>query len=123
MLRALLTRRPKQTSMPETTTIETDKPTDDVVMRFLTQGGATVELHRQDRRVRTLPGDSVRVMADGQTRISNGFNWRCLGCDAIGGGGRYGLGDRHFDEHKPSESRTQANEHAETCRSMPKRTA
>jgi len=104
-----------QTSAPQTD--------DNVVMRFLTQGGATVELHRQDRRVRTVPGNSVQIMANGETRISHGFNWRCLGCDAIGGGGRYGLGDRHFDFNQQDQARDEANKHATTCRAMPKPTA
>lgn len=121
-LTAIFTRRPRKET-PMTTTTTTDKPANDVLMRFLTQGGATVELHRQDQRVRTLPGSSVQLMPNGETRISHGFNWHCLGCDAIGGGGRYGLGDRHFDERHPNESRDEANAHAEKCRAMPKPTA
>jgi hypothetical protein len=59
-------------------------------------------------------------MPNGESRISNGFNWRCLGCDDIGGGGKYGLGDRHFDEYQPQQSRDEANQHATNCRAMPK---
>ncbi|MFF7190516.1 hypothetical protein ACFZAR_36095 [Streptomyces sp. NPDC008222] len=111
--------------MPEDTISETpaQETANDVVMRFLTQGGATVELHHQDKRVRTLPGSSVQVMPNGETRISHGFNWRCLGCGDIGGGGRYGLGDRHFDRFQKDEARNEANQHATTCRAMPKPTA
>jgi hypothetical protein len=121
---ALLARR-KDTAMTATSDTQTPTPQaeDSVVMRFLTQGGATVELHRQDRTVRTLPGNSVQLMAGGQTRISHGSNWRCLGCDAIGGGGRYGLGDRHFDFNQKEQARDEANTHANTCRAMPKPTA
>lgn len=114
---AFRTRR-KETPMPETTTTATD----DVVMRFLTQGGAVVELHRQDRTVRHSLGRPTYLLANGKTRTSHGFNWRCLGCDEIGGGGRYGLGDNHFDEHEPNDSRDEANKHADQCRAMPKPT-
>ncbi len=118
---AFLTRR-KDPTMTDTTA-QTETITDDVVMRFLTQGGATVELHRQDYRLRTKPFNSIELLPNGESRISHGFNWRCLGCNAIGGGGRYGLNERHFDEHKPEESRDEANAHAANCRAMPKPTA
>lgn len=118
---AFLTRR-KETPVPDTTTTETSttQTDDNVLMRFLTQGGATVELHHQDKRVRTMPHSSVTVMPDGETRMSHGYNWRCLGCGAIGGGGRYGMGDNHFDQHQLGEARDEANSHATTCRAMPK---
>ena len=120
---AFLTRRKNTTPVDTAETANTaQQPTDDVVMRFLTQGGATIELHRQDYCLRTMPGNSVQLMPNNETRISHGFNWRCLGCDAIGGGGKYGLNERHFDEYRPNESRTEANEHAANCRAMPKPT-
>lgn len=118
---AFLTRR-KDPTMTDTST-QTEKTTDDVVMRFLTQGGATVELHRQTRTVNYEHGRPGYLLGNGQTRTSNGFNWQCLGCNAIGGGGRYGFGDNHFDEYAPEKSRTEANEHAAGCRAMPKPTA
>lgn len=117
-LPAFLARR-KDTAMPETTT-PAEKTADDVVMRFLTQGGATVELHSQTRTVNYQYGSPGYLIGNGETRVSNGFNWRCVGCNAIGGGGRYGFGDNHFDEYAPDKSRTEANEHAATCRAMPK---
>jgi hypothetical protein len=91
-----------------------------VVMQFLTQGGATVELRRQTRTVNYQYGSPGFLLGNGQTRVSNGFNWRCLGCNAIGGGGRYGLGDNHFDEYAPEKSRDEANEHATRCRALPR---
>lgn len=118
---AFLTRR-KDPTMTDTTT-QAEKTTDDVVMRFLTQGGATVELRRQIRTVNYEHGRPGYLLGNGQTRTSNGFNWQCLGCNAIGGGGRYGFGDNHFDEYAPEKSRTEANEHAAGCRAMPKPTA
>lgn len=123
---AFLTRRARQeTPTPEpVTAAETDAPQDDdnVLMRFITQGGATVELHRQDRTVRTQAG-SVYALPNGTSRLSHGFNWRCLGCDLIGGGGRYGLGGRHFDETQKFEARNEANQHATDCRALPKNAA
>ncbi|MFF9287533.1 hypothetical protein [Streptomyces griseosporeus] len=121
---AFLTRR-KEATMPETpTTVTTTPQTDtDVVMRFLTQGGATVELHHQVRTVRHIAGRPGYLLPDNQSRTSHGFNWRCLGCGSIGGGGPYGMGYHHFDEYEPNESRDEANEHAAQCRAMPKPTA
>ena len=120
---AFLTRR-KDTPMTSTITQTSAPQTDDnVVMRFLTQGGATVELRRQNRTVNYLYGQPGYLIGNGETRVSNGFNWRCLGCDDIGGGGRYGFGDKHFDEDHPSRSRDEANAHASSCRAMPKPTA
>lgn len=89
-----------------------------VVMQFLTQGGATVELHHQTRTVNYLPGQPGHLMSDGEKRVSNGYNWRCLGCGSIGGGGRYGMGARHFDEYQLPECRDEANTHATACRAM-----
>ena len=118
-----LTRR-KDTPMADTTIPETPAPQVDAstVMRFLTLGGATIELHRQTRTVNYLPGQPGYLMGGGEKRVSDGFNWRCLGCGSIGGGGRYGFGDNHFDETYPRESRDEANTHASTCRAMPKPT-
>ncbi|WP_372344704.1 hypothetical protein [Streptomyces sp. KL116D] len=111
--------RRKEAAMPETVTDPT-KTEPNVLMRFLTQGGATVELHRQERRVRTRMGASSYLLPNDETRVSNGFNWRCLGCDSNGGRGRYGLGDGHFDETQQNDARDEANDHAERCRAMPK---
>jgi hypothetical protein len=110
--------------MTDTTTTQTPTPqTSDVVMQFLTQGGATVELHQQTRTVNWQYGQPGYLIGNGETRVSNGYNWRCLGCDSIGGGGRYGMGARHFDEGQLPECRDEANAHATTCRAMPKPTA
>lgn len=106
--------------MPEITTETVVDEANAVVMQFRTQGGAVVELHRQDRTLRTQYGASSVLLADGGTRLSHGFNWRCLGCYATGGRGRYGSGNRHFDEFHPEDSRDEANQHAGSCWSMPK---
>jgi hypothetical protein len=122
---ALLTRRKsvQEASPAPAAEAATDTTDDNVLMRFLTQGGATVELHRQTKAVRTMPGSSCTVLPDGEFRIADGFNWRCHGCNGTGGHGRYGMGPGHFDEYQISEARTEANTHATTCRAMPKPTA
>ncbi|MFD8516571.1 hypothetical protein ACFV27_37205 [Streptomyces antimycoticus] len=43
-LTAIFTRRPRKETPMTATTTTTDKPATDVLMRFLTQGGATVEI-------------------------------------------------------------------------------
>lgn len=84
-----------------------------VVMRFLTHGGATVQLHSQTFR-KAFP----RRDEDGEwtfdRRDAQGFNWRCTGCHTVGKdySGAY-------DEHRPRDSREDANAHAGTCRAMP----
>jgi hypothetical protein len=120
-LLSIFRRHTKENTVTETTNaVAAEMPTDEVVMRFRTQGGATVELHRQDYRLRTRP-DGV-LLPNGETRVSHGFNWRCCGCGAIGGGGRYGLNERHYDEWRPEKSRNEANAHAEHCRALPRPT-
>lgn len=89
---AFLTRRKDPTMTA--TTAQTEKTTDDVVMRFLTQGGATVELRKGSK-----PGRLV-------------YPYLCLGCDY------------EFDNYDSIvHARTEANEHAANCRAMPKPTA
>ncbi|MFE6474632.1 hypothetical protein [Streptomyces rochei] len=69
-------------------------PVNNVLMRFLTQGGATVELRKEHRRDRTV------------------YPYLCLGCDY------------EFDNYSSVvHARSEANAHAEGCRAMPKPTA
>lgn len=110
---------PKSTSTPQPQPSPAP-PTDDVVMRFLTVGGATVELHHQTRTVNYQYGRPGYLIGNGETRVSHGYNWRCLGCGSTGGGGRYGMGSRHFEDLQLSECRDEANQHATTCRAMPR---
>ena len=96
----------RHTPPPETSSPLTDPTDGQVVLRFLTQGAATVELHRD------------------QWDTSYRFNWRCLGCNTVGGGGPYGLQQpRGYIESEPTESRHDANQHATACRAMPQRLA
>ena len=89
---AFLTRR-KETTMTDTAT-SAPKPADNVLMRFLTQGGATVELRKESKSGRLV------------------YPYLCLGCDY------------EFDNYSSIVSaRGEANEHAAACRAMPKPTA
>ncbi|WP_108990426.1 hypothetical protein [Streptomyces coelicoflavus] len=89
---AFLTRR-KETTVPETTPAPAEAKSN-VLMRFLTQGGATVELRKEAK-----PGRLV-------------YPYLCLGCDY------------EFDNYDSIvHARGEANEHAATCRAMPKPTA
>ncbi|MEU5742048.1 hypothetical protein ABZ784_29155 [Streptomyces tendae] len=89
---AFLTRR-KETAVPETTTAPV-APKSNVLMRFLTQGGATVELRKEAKRGRLV------------------YPYLCMGCDY------------EFDNYSSIvDARGEANEHAASCRAMPKPTA
>jgi hypothetical protein len=91
-LPAFLARR-KETAVPETTPTPTTNKSN-VLMRFLTQGGATVELRKEPK-----PGRLV-------------YPYLCLGCDY------------EFDNYSSIvHARSEANAHAESCRAMPKPTA
>jgi hypothetical protein len=88
-LPALFARR-KETAVPETTTAPT-RTQPNVLMRFLTQGGATVEVSKKTKRDRVV------------------YPYLCLGC-------AYG-----FDNYSSvGPARDEANAHAEKCRAMPK---
>lgn len=83
-----LTRR-KETVMTEATAPARIEP--NVLMRFLTQGGAAVELRKEVKRGRVV------------------YPYLCLGCDY------------EFDNYSSVVSaREEANKHAEKCRAMPK---
>ena len=107
-----LFRRPKETTV--TTQPEPTITPEDVAMRFLTQGGATVELHTQTfhRPSNSRKDEDGRWVHDWHD--AQGFNWRCLGCATVGDD--YSA----YDEHKPNRSREDANSHADRCRSMPR---
>ncbi|MFB8182600.1 hypothetical protein ACFC8N_42755 [Streptomyces sp. NPDC055966] len=119
---AFLTRRARQeTPTPEpVTAAETDVPQDDdnVLMRFITQGGATVELH--PTRFTAKFDYRGAPYAVSEPYKVDGFNWRCTGCAAFGREDEtyYELGFR-----TRGEARDEANEHATACRSMPKNAA
>lgn len=88
------------------------------LMRFLTLGGAVVEVHNHRFRTRYLHG---RPYPDKESGEVDGFIWRCLGCAADGESdgadgpsidrGRYLPKELHL-------ARTDANTHAGQCRAM-----
>ncbi|MFF1499734.1 hypothetical protein ACFVZR_07620 [Streptomyces sp. NPDC058316] len=93
-----------------------------VIARYLTVGGATVDLAHGDRYYPTKDGI-------GETR--NHTSVACTGCQAseeishwfprVGSyGGRW---EEHHPEVADEQARAWAQTHAETCRAMPKPTA
>jgi hypothetical protein len=86
--------------MPDTTT---DKPASDVVMQFLTRGGATVQVTKEHR---TTFWDKANP-----TGTEARYPIHCLGCD---------YGDDNWSS--VVYARSDANQHATDCRAMPKPT-
>ena len=85
----------------------------EVLMRFLTQGGATVELYEHSWTER-YPATKY---SNAHSYDRTGFQWRCGGCDT---GGPHSYDSRAgYHESTPSESRQAANAHAAGCRAMP----
>lgn len=113
-----LTRRPRHTgSLPDQPTTHqnppADKPDRDVLMRFLTHGGAEVELRPA--------GYISRWAASGPPHAADphrveGFNWRCQGCRSYGREGDT-YNDPGYLERR--EAREEANSHAANCWAMP----
>jgi len=101
---------------PELKTADTDA----VIVRFLTVGGATVELrsHRFTTRWRPLKG---RPDVIAQPYEVDGYAWKCLGCDAYGRDPHSYEGDYLQDER--GKAREDANTHANGCRAMPRQGA
>lgn len=93
--------RRRETAMPETATPTKTEP--NVLMRFLTQGGAEVRV--------TVHGRFERTSFSGHTYGVTAHHWTCLGCTD---------GSDHYDRLDESDARTKANAHAEKCRAMPK---
>lgn len=106
---------PKSTSTPQPQPSPAP-PTDNVLMRFLTQGGATVELYPH-------AWTETHYNIDNKPRKQidrEGFEWRCLGCDETGADKNLRLRGAGYHERQPRESRDEANQHATTCRAMPR---
>lgn len=116
-LPAFLTRRREDTPMPETAS----GARDDIVMRFLTQGGAVVEVRTCRFRTRyTVKG---RPYISDEYREVNGSNWRCLGCGKQGDAAGYSYQAEPYLPDEADKARDDANGHAAGCRAMPKPTA
>lgn len=89
--------------------------TTSVVARYLTVGGATVEL--RNHRFSTEYTGRGRGYVGTQRHDVDGFTWTCQGCGTKGG-----TGFLREEPYLPTERRQandDANSHAETCRAMP----
>lgn len=91
---------------------------DPPLMRFLTLGGAVVEVVRYRFTTDYLPQGRPFVGHEGYRRDVDGFRWACRGCGCTG---------KHNDSYDPgyldseeSAARDDANAHAAACRSMPR---
>jgi hypothetical protein len=118
-LPAFLTRRREETPMPETAaTTETSAMPEETapapLIRFLTVGGAAVEVRRTRFITRWA---SCPPFAAAAPYEIDGFQWTCHGCGAYGREGET-YQDRNFRQEK--EARDDANGHAANCRAMPK---
>lgn len=100
--------------MPETTPVAETPADDNVLIHFLTVGGATVEVYPTRFVTRWA---SCPPFAAKEPYEIDGFQWRCGGCDAYGRQGETYL-DRCFRNR--AEARDDANDHAEKCRAMPR---
>jgi hypothetical protein len=110
--RATDSQSPTSTEIPAT--VAEAPATGNVLMRFLTLGGATVDVYAQAWTVRLYSGGEARE----QIR-ERGFQWVCRGCDQAGKDHRLGRG---YAETEPNCSRDAANDHAAECRAMSKPT-
>jgi hypothetical protein len=104
--------KPHQTTEPEPVPVAADP----VLMRFLTVGGATVELQRHCFTTRYTWQGRPYV---GDPRQVDGFVWKCLGCGADGKG-HISSWDGDYLPDERNEARGHANAHAHECRAMPR---
>ena len=104
--------------MVDTTTVTENTPApaqpDNTIARFLTLGGATVRMYPTRFITRWAGGPPF---AAAKPYEISGFQWECDGCGAYGREGET-YQDRNY--RRQAEARTEANEHANTCRAMPK---
>ncbi|MCG6496643.1 hypothetical protein [Kitasatospora sp. A2-31] len=92
------------------------------LMRFLTVGGAAVELWPHRFVTRYTHQGRPMVHSDRSTRECDGYRWSCAGCGATGKShGTDGIqfnGGLYLDVERDL-ARRDANTHATECRSMP----
>lgn len=89
-----------------------------IVMRFLTQGGATVEVrsHRFQTRYTHRGRPNVYSFDSSKTRTVDGYRWTCRGCGTCG---EIGISDYNYLDTEEGRARDDANAHAASCRAMP----
>ncbi|MFE2412332.1 hypothetical protein ACFXDE_28690 [Kitasatospora sp. NPDC059408] len=105
-------------SSTTTSTVWTAAWPENVLARYLTVGGAQIDLTSVRFRTRFLPKGRPYV-GDTYHEV-DGFTWKCNGCGTTGSVGVYG------DPYLPNErqdAHLDANAHANECRSMPKPTS
>jgi hypothetical protein len=90
-------------------------PDPDLLARFLTAGGAVVELRKVHFRTRYISRPCV--LPEGETRPCDGFTWRCHGCGVKGSAGT--IFTEPYLDGDEKQARDDANDHAARCRSMP----
>lgn len=109
-----------ETSTPPTRTAEPAAPAapSPVIARFLTLGGATVELRAT--RFTTHYTHQGRPYVSDTAHEVNGFTWYCHGCDDNGYNSNSLLyGETQYLPSEADRARNDANGHAGTCRAMP----
>jgi hypothetical protein len=89
-----------------------------VVTRFLTHGGATVELRAKRFATRTHPVKGRPDVLDEPYQV-DGYDWDCLGCGA-GSQDRSYWDEQGYLPKEQREARDDANDHASVCRATPK---
>ena len=90
-------------------------PDPDLLARFLTAGGAVVELRKV--HFRTCYISRPLVLPEGETRPCDGFTWTCHGCGVKGSASTI-FTEPYLDSDE-KQARGDANDHAARCRSMP----
>jgi hypothetical protein len=114
-LPAFLLRRREDTSMPEITEAAVpEQAADAPLIRFLTLGGAVVEVRKTRFVTRWESGPPFAVAKPYEI---GGFQWKCAGCGAYGREGDT-YNDPNYRQEK--EARDDANKHAAACHAMPK---
>ena len=119
MLASLISRRNTQQDAPapEQQPEPTAAVVDNTIARFLTQGGAIVRMYPTRFTTRWAGGPPFAAAKPYEV---SGFQWKCDGCGAYGREGDTYKDPNYRDQ---TEARTEANEHADTCRAMPQPTA
>lgn len=109
---------PDPTHRPKGNAVTTTDPTawpEGVIARYITIGGATVDLKTRPFTTRFLDGG--RPFAGAEYRTVKGLVWHCHGCDITGGFGPF---NEPYMPGERAQATRAANQHAETCRAMPK---
>ncbi|KMS81805.1 hypothetical protein ACH49_01350 [Streptomyces leeuwenhoekii] len=103
---------------------QTTQPADwpeGVIARYLTVGGATVDV--RTHRFTTRYTGQGRPYVGNEDYEVDGFTWACFGCDATGATDGRNYIRLDYGRYLPTERgevRQDAQEHAERCRALPR---